>query len=229
MLLYKNIQSAVSDIDSQKRKVCGYLSAFGNVDRDGDMMMRGAFAKTIQERKEMLYFLNQHNWKMPLAKFQLIQEDEKGLYFETQAIPDTTYGNDVIKLYEAGILNQHSIGYEVMGSRYDVDSKVNYLTEVKLYEGSCVTMGANPETPFVGMKGCLTTIEDKTKKIVKAFRSGTFTDDTYVLLEVALKQLQKQAYELGKQKSLQEPDAGTIPSKPTIASAQIIKNYLTQI
>ena len=43
----------LEDLDEGKRLVKGMLSAFGNVDSDGDMLMRGAFAKSIQERGPM--------------------------------------------------------------------------------------------------------------------------------------------------------------------------------
>lgn len=198
LLEFKNLQGEIKDIDIKKRVVTGYLAAFNNVDFHNDVIERGAFKKTIYERMTDIYFLNQHNWDQPHGKFQILLEDAKGLYFESKPLVDTTYSSDLLKLYEAGIIKEHSIGYSTIVSEFNKDTNVRTLKEVKLYEGSNVTMGANPETPFTGFKcKSLKEIESEVKKITKAMRNGDFTDDTFMLLEVALKQLQKDAYELG--------------------------------
>lgn len=220
MLEYKSIQGEVKDLDMKGRRVTGYLSAFGNEDYVGDVMVPGAFAKSLKERKDKIFFLNQHNWAQPHGKFEILQEDSKGLYFESMPLPDTSYSNDLLKLYEAGIINEHSIGYSVI--KDEMKSGVRMLNEVKLYEGSNVTLGANPETPFTGLKWGIETIDDQEKKLIKAIRNGTFTDDTFSLLEFALKQLRAEAIKIGKE-SLAEPSDDT-QSEPIAASLkQIIK------
>lgn len=166
------------------RIVTGYLSSFGNIDSDNDIMQKGAFSKSISERKNDIFFLNQHNWKQPLAKFAVLQEDEKGLYFETEPIANTSYGNDALELYKSGIVKEHSIGFQTLLSDMDMKSGVRTLKEVKLYEGSCVTLGANDQTPFLGLKS------KDIEAIQKALRSGNFTDEMALQLESQLKALQ---------------------------------------
>jgi len=46
---YKSFEANVKDIDSKKGEVSGYFSAFGMVDADGDIMMPGAFKRSIQD------------------------------------------------------------------------------------------------------------------------------------------------------------------------------------
>ena len=59
----------------------------------------------------------------------------------------------------------------------------------------------NSDTPFTGFKNMtFEQIEDRSKVLYKAIRNGTFKDDTFVLLEYALKELQLQAYQLGTTK-----------------------------
>ena len=201
---YKSILGEVKDIDTKKRVVTGYLSAFGNEDFTGDIMMRGAFTKTLNERKNQIFFLNQHNWSQPHGRFNVLMEDEKGLYFESEPLIDTTYSSDLLKLYEAGIIKEHSIGYVTTNSDKDEKGR-RLLKEVKLYEGSNVTLGANPQTPFTGLKTTLKELNYQQKSIINAIRKGNFTDETFVLLEIALKQLQLEAYEIGKKESLPKP------------------------
>jgi len=94
---------------------------------------------------------------------------------------------------------------------------VRYIKEIKLFEGSNVTLGANPNTPFTGFKS-LTFEEanDQINRIVKLIRHGSLTDDSFSQLEIALKQLQLHSYELGK-KSLEvqtEPTTEVTPEVP---------------
>ncbi len=211
---FKAFGGSVKDIDPKKRVVTGYLTAFGNIDLGGDIGVQGMFAKSIQERKDKIFFLNQHDWKQPHGKFAVLQEDSNGLYFESEPLPNTTYSNDVLKLYEAEVIKEHSYGYSVVKSAWDDEAETRTLLEVKLYEGSNVTLGMNPNTPFTGFKELHTVdaIEKEQKAILNAIKSGTFTDETFTLLEVALKRLQQQAFELGK-KSLdrsQPPANGTL-------------------
>ena len=197
--MYKSINDSVKDIDSVKKIVTGYLSAFNNKDYDGDIIIKGAYSKSISERQKDIFFLNQHDWKQPHGKFSKLMEDEKGLYFESMPLINTSYSMDAFKLYEAGIVKEHSVGYNIVKQEYSKSDGANIVKEIKLYEGSNVTLGANSDTPFTGFKSLtIKEVNDQHKLILKAFRSGTFTDETFGLLEVALKQLQDQSYELGK-------------------------------
>ncbi len=109
-------------------------------------------------------------------------------------IVDTDMGEDAIKLYNAGVINEHSVGFRTIKSQMDEKSGIRTITEVMLYEGSAVIWGANPDTPTLGMKSLLDAKpEDLVKRLEKlsvAFKNGTFTDDTFGLLEIEIKQIQ---------------------------------------
>ena len=234
MINYKSIVGEVKDVDVKKRIVTGYLSNFDNKDHDGDIIVKGAFKKSINERKSEIYFLNQHNWSQPHGKFNVLSEDSKGLYFESTPLIDTSYSTDALKLYEAGIVKEHSIGFVTMNSDYDKKSSARIIKEVKLYEGSNVTMGANSDTPFTGFKSLnIKEVNEQYKLILKAFRNGDFTDETFTLLEVALKQLQKQSYELGKKSLINEAEPMQVTheviTKPTTDYTNTINKFIKTI
>ena len=219
----KSIVGEIKDLDLKKRVVMGYLSAFDNKDLTGDVIIKGAFSKSLSERKDQIFFLNQHNWDQPHGKFNLLQEDAKGLYFESMPLVDTTYSSDLLKLYEAGIINEHSIGYTTV--KDEVKSDHRLLKELKLYEGSNVTLGANPETPFMGMKAGTKRASDQVKRILKMLRSGDLTDDTFTLLEIALKQYETELINLGKKSVEPSVDTQPEPSADTQAS-EILSNFI---
>lgn len=228
LLEYKSIFGSVNDVDEKNKIVTGYLAHFGNKDSHGDVIERGAFAKTINDRKEDIFFLNQHNWAQPHGKFSVLKEDSKGLYFESEPLIDTTYSSDLIKLYAAKIVKEHSIGYSTIKAIQGEDW-ARTLKEVKLYEGSNVTLGSNPLTPFLGFKAkTMQEINDQVSLITKSVRNGSFTDETFMQLEIALKQLQLKSYELGKT-ALDEPKEITLNNEPLLLDTlKSFTNSLTQ-
>lgn len=202
--------NVITDVDRATRTVTGYASVFGNKDFDSDIIVKGAFKKTITERINEIYYLYNHNWEKPLdkgSKNVKLYEDDYGLKFEAKITEGLTYGNDLILLYEEGIVDEHSIGFKTEKSYKANDARM--LTELRLYEFSAVTMAANPMAKLEGIKSELKGNNDKVGKIIKMFRSGNLTDETYGILEIALKQIQLEAYELGKNTQKSEPSADT--------------------
>jgi len=192
---FKNYDATIKDLDVATGIVTGYFSQFNSIDLDGDVIMPGAFTKTIAERgpesaKPEIAYLWQHDTYRPLGKLMVLREDNFGLYFEAK-MSDTTYGQDALKLYRDGVITQHSIGYQVIKSvetQMDMEEEVEQIYEVKLWEGSAVTFGANPNTPFTGFKS-VEEREDRIKTLVKAIKNGTYTDETFGLIEFELLKL----------------------------------------
>ena len=218
----KKATGAIKDIDIKSRIVTGYLSAFGNVDSDNDIIEKGAFSKSINERFNKIFYLQQHDWTRPLGKFTKLVEDEKGLYFEGEII-NTSFGEDQLKLYEAGIVKEHSIGFITVKSEKGSNARI--IKEVKLYEGSAVTLGANSNTPFLGFKSSVNEAKDLYKKILKAHKDGSFTDETHGLFEIALKQFEAQIIE--EYKSTQENQEPPKSTQEIFVEPQIIKSIFT--
>ena len=192
-MIYKNIsQGIIEDVDDVKGIVTGYFSAFNNIDSDGDVIVSGAYKKTVAENGPMgrnrIMHLLQHNPLMPLGKPMELMEDGKGLRF-TSKITETSYGKDVIKLYAEGVFNEHSVGFEIIKS----DNKAGYreIREIKLWEGSTVTWGANPNTPIESMKSWdKPKSEEMFAKFCNILRNGDVSDESMIQLEIGLKQLE---------------------------------------
>jgi hypothetical protein len=210
MLQFKNLTGSVKDVDTKNNVITGYLSAFNNEDFDKDVILPGSFKRSLDTRRDKILFLNQHKWEQPHGGFAVLKEDSHGLYFESNPLIDTSYSRDAIKLYSAGIMKEHSIGFQVVQSDYDNEKGIRQIKEIKLYEGSNVTMGANPNTPFRGFKSVnLKDINDQVKAITNVIRNGDLTDETFVQLEIALKQLQLASFNLGKEKAFKKKDDPT--------------------
>ena len=169
LIAFKNSDEPV-EVDANSRKVSGYFASFGTKDSDSDVIIPGAFSKSINERgpgseaANKVAYLWQHDMKEPLGKLDVLTEDEKGLYFEA-SISDFELGDRVLEQYKDGTLNQHSIGFRYVRDKleYEEETDTFIVKEVNLFEGSVVTLGANPHTPFVGLKGL--SEEDQIKEI----------------------------------------------------------------
>jgi hypothetical protein len=125
-------------------------------------------------------------------------------------MPNTTLGNDTYELYKEGHITEHSIGFQTIKSQ--AKSGYNEINEIKLFEGSSVLWGANANTPTVGVKSQIKSVlVDEMGKTIKSLRNGHFTDETFELLELKLKQLQQYLAEMEDEESV---DLEEQPQKP---------------
>lgn len=190
----KDISLQIKDMDMSKGQVQMYVSAFGNKDAHGDIIVKGAYKKTLTENSHRIKHLWQHDPTNVIGKPKSMVEDNQGLLVDS-FISDIKNG-DYRKLYEDGIITEHSVGFLTMNENFNKAEDVNYMTELKLYEFSSVTWGANENTPVVGMKSL--TEQDKKDlftrfdKLTKALRNGTYTDDTFQLIEIETEQIKAQ-------------------------------------
>jgi HK97 family phage prohead protease len=191
-MLIKGYNEQLRDVDTEKRSVAGYFAVFGNLDLDGDVIERGAFTKTIQERgpegKQLIKYLLDHDKTKAIGKITKLTEDERGLYFEAK-IGTHSLGNDFVEMLKSDLINQASIGFRTIKEQFDQVTKSNRIKEVMLYEGSSVTfLGANPEagnTWFKSMDDALEYLGSMEKFI----RNSNATDETLEKLENQLKSL----------------------------------------
>lgn len=189
-MLRKGINSSFKDVNLKRRIVTGYLSHFGSRDYDGDIIEKGAYSKTIQERgprgAKLIKFLLDHDKKKAIGVFTELKEDSTGLYYEAK-VGTHNAGEDFIKMVESEIINQHSIGFNIINEHQKGND--NHITEVRLMEGSALQfLGANPNTPITGLKSIEET-EDELHILEKAIRHGTLTDRAYKKIENRIKSL----------------------------------------
>lgn len=221
-LVSDSLRLQIKDVDGKKGIVTGYFSDFNSIDSDGDIIKPGAFQKSIsqngpQSSKPRIKHLLNHDSSKPLGVLEVLKEDNKGLYYESR-LGTHSLGVDFIKMVDSGLITEHSIGFQTIKynqlkpwNEWKQGEAARELTELKLYEGSSLTAwGANMNTPLTGLK-----TEQKVKKIndridvlIKALRDGSFTDETFDLLEIELKQMQQAMIDLTT-----EPEKTTQPDE----------------
>ncbi len=194
------------DADEKKGIVTGYFSHFDSVDSDGDIIRPGAYLKTIRENgpastKPRIKHLLNHDSHKPIGKLLDLKEDSTGLYYESQ-IGNHALGIDFIKMVVSGLISEHSVGFQTIKRASLKDSEAKYeLTELRLFEGSSLTAwGANSNTPLTGMKSEKKAewATNRIELLGKAMKDGTFTDETFALFDIEIKQLQQLFIDLTK-------------------------------
>ena len=150
-----------------------YVSVMGIPDQSwwNDIVEPGAFSKTIAECGPKgncrIRVLNQHSVREVIGKpIEMAEHSRDQLPAEMrQRYPNATGGlyvvvslemrvervRDVYYLYEGGSMNEWSIGFQTINSWTEVIEKEEYrhLTEVKLWECSPVTWGAQEATTTI--------------------------------------------------------------------------------
>lgn len=111
MLLRKTLRFDHVDLkmDGETGRFSGYASVFGGVDSYGDTIIKGAFESTLRANGKPKMFFN-HEWDMPIGKYLVAKEDDKGLFVEGELTPGLGRSADVRAAMKHGTLDGLSIG-----------------------------------------------------------------------------------------------------------------------
>jgi len=185
------------DADEKAGIIKGYGSYFGNKDSDNDVIMKGAYKKTIAENGERVKYLYQHDMNQPIGKMTELYEDDKGLVFVAE-IAKTQLGNDVVELMKSGVITENSVG--IMPIQKNNKGDYREITEVKLYEISAVTLAANDQAKILDVKGNIDV--DKLSKrydnLTKLIRKGDISDEMGFAIEAEILKLKSLFVEFTK-------------------------------
>ena len=124
----------------------GYLSTYGNTDRDGDEIIKGAFDASIKT-KSVVPMLYNHNRDNVIGKLELAT-DEKGLRVKGYFNMNDPLAVKVHDLINLGALDSMSVGmaikdYEPIDNTHPFGGWI--IKEADVYEGSVVTIPANDQ------------------------------------------------------------------------------------
>lgn len=128
-------------------RIRGYASRFGEPDQSGDVVMPGAFAKSLKRLKESsrsVKFLWQHDPAKPIGTWREVKENATGLWVSGALLTDLQLGNEAAILMQAGAIDGLSIGYRVVKAEKNKDTGGRNLIEIDLWEVSLVTFPMLP-------------------------------------------------------------------------------------
>ncbi|MGD9656564.1 MAG: HK97 family phage prohead protease [Methylocystis sp.] len=118
----------------------GYASLFGVVDSGGDIVMSGAFARSLIKRgAQGVKMLWQHQAAEPIGLWTSIVEDARGLKVEGRLELSVARAREALSLMRKGAIDGLSIGFRTQRATTEKSSGVRRLHEIDLWEISIVT------------------------------------------------------------------------------------------
>jgi len=146
--------------DMDKRTFEGYAATW-DLDQRDDVIVRGAFAKTLIDRgpkpdksgeiRSRIKVLWQHMSFWPIGIPLEMRETEEGLFVKSR-VSKIPKGDEALELMRDGTVDTMSIGYNTVKHEYNEETEIRYLKEIKLFEFSPVTFPANEAAVVTGVK-----------------------------------------------------------------------------
>ncbi|HEY0326571.1 MAG TPA: HK97 family phage prohead protease [Allosphingosinicella sp.] len=115
-------------------RFAGYAAVFDRPDRGGDVVRRGAFARSLSRGTVPLLW--QHEKARPIGRIDQIREDARGLRVIARVVDER-----VAELLRARAVTGLSFGYRVRAAK---GTEPRELTELDLVEVSLVTFPMQP-------------------------------------------------------------------------------------
>lgn len=137
---YLNVPLEIKEVN-EDGTFSGYAAIFGNVDLDGEVIERGAFKEIIKNDDGKVVVLWQHKQQEPIGVAD-VREDGKGLAFEGSLVLEDATARKARAHMISKSVRGMSIGFDVL--KDEIRDGIRYLKELKLWEISLVTFGANP-------------------------------------------------------------------------------------
>lgn len=166
---------ALTESNPEEGTFTGTASVFGSIVNTWypTIILPGAFTKTIKESGARVKLLHQHDVCEPIGKPTRLEESQIGLELDGK-ISQTTRGKDDLILMRDGVIEEMSIGFDPIEGKVehlplskcieqqlvknpsqwkDMDEKemIRVIREVRLWEVSLVTWGADPMTGIMAV------------------------------------------------------------------------------
>ena len=153
---------------NEKGEIEGYASVFNELDRNGDIVERHAFAKSIEEfsqgKKPKLLW--QHDTSKPIGIIDELKEDDHGLFVRAHLLMDLPKSKEIHLLLKNKAVDGFSIGYRIRD--HFIKNNKKHLIDIELLEVSIVTFPACESATIEAVKFDQTNnLEEKGKNKMK--------------------------------------------------------------
>ena len=118
----------------------GYASVFYQPDLSRDIVMPGAFSRTLADRKASdIRLLFQHDPAEPIGIWLDVKEDQHGLYCRGELNLNVQRARELYLLMKQGAIDGLSIGFKTVRAQRDAASGGRRLIAIDLWEISLVS------------------------------------------------------------------------------------------
>jgi HK97 family phage prohead protease len=121
-------------------RFAGYAAVFDRADRGGDVVRKGAFARSLGRGGRAVPLLWQHEPGRPIGRIEYLREDRRGLRVIGR-LSGGAAGREAAALLKDGVVSGLSFGYRVREARGEAPRE---LIDLDLIEVSLVTLPMQP-------------------------------------------------------------------------------------
>lgn len=157
---FETKQYEIKEDSDSEFEFTAYGAVFGNKDRGGDILKKGAFKRTIDHNDSRFPLVADHELKMgSRLGVAYAKEDDHGVRVNGHINTDTQMGREVASHIRHA--EKHdlpigmSFGYEVVKDGYDEQKNARVLKEIKNHEFTVTQIPMNEEAHVMGVKGIL--------------------------------------------------------------------------
>ena len=130
-------------------RFAGYAAVFDRVDRGGDVVRGGAFARAVERGAGAVPLLWQHQAGRPIGRIEYLREDKRGLRVIGR-LSEGSAGREAAALLKDGSVSGLSFGSRVRDARGEAPRE---LIDVQLVEVSLVTFPMQPKARVHAVDG----------------------------------------------------------------------------
>lgn len=210
MLKNKSFSLEIKSI-SDTGEFSGYASVFGVKDSHSDIVMPGAFQKSLDkwaEKGSLPAMLWMHDIKEPIGVYTVMKEDDVGLYVEGRLLIDSDrLAKRAHAHLKAKSISGLSIGFIGVDEEWSTDKGAWLLKEIDLWEVSLVTFPSNDESRINDVKA--------------AFQGGELPKPALVeklLRDAGFSRSQSKAFMADGYKALRDADTKQMPDLSALKS-----------
>lgn len=167
----KRAPGRMTSIDTAAGTFEGYASLFGVPDLGGDVVVKGAFRRSLARRGAAgVKLLFQHDPAQPIGVWLSVVEDHRGLLVKGRLMPEVAKAREVLALMRAGALDGLSIGFRTVKGNRDPTTGLRRLLEIDLWEVSIVTFPMQPDARIAAVKSAAPSPEDGERRLITRLR-----------------------------------------------------------
>lgn len=156
----KDFRFELHQADDAKGEITGVAAVYGVEDMGADIIARGAFTKTLQDRPEVP-LLWQHDPEKVIGMSHL-EDTGKRLLIRAQLDMDDPDAQRAFRKIKKGLITGLSIGFNTLRViREELEDRiVRHIEELKLWEISIVTFPMMPQAQVTSVKHFRPSVDD---------------------------------------------------------------------
>lgn len=168
----------------------GYASVFDGVDAVKDTILKGAYSKTLGQKRAPSMFVNHDSWQVPVGDWVKLEEDDVGLLVKGKIDLNHKEGPTVYSALKRGAMDALSIGFRIpAGGAEEKEDGTRVISEIDLKEISIVNFPADDAARISIVKSEIETIENLKEAEMFLRDSGVFSKSAAMAFVSRIKKL----------------------------------------